>query len=274
MDHAHGAHGMGSMSGMGGSGVSSWDTLGALLLTGWAVAMWAAVVVLAFGNRRQVRPWMYKTAVAVIGLGVIGQVGHFQEHVAQVGYWVAHPYSPAWMTPWGTGLARGMGQVDPTKPTLGMEILHLVGNFIFLAGLVGIAQITRRAARTLKSRKWARMGVWMQTIHGLEHVVLTLSIALGATRAIGLSTWFGLIEPGPALVTYRVWWHFVANLIGTAILAIAVYHLWKERRAVKAAYGADVPAASETGEAVAPAASELDASEESPVREATLAGRS
>ncbi|KUN77918.1 hypothetical protein AQJ66_32400 [Streptomyces bungoensis] len=273
MDHAHGAHGMGSMSGMGGSGVSSWDTLGALLLTGWAVAMWAAVVVLAFGNRRQVRPWMYKTAVAVIGLGVIGQVGHFQEHVAQVGYWVAHPYSPAWMTPWGTGLARGMGQVDPTKPTLGMEILHLVGNFIFLAGLVGIAQITQRAARNLKSRKWARMGVWMQTIHGLEHVVLTLSVALGATRAIGLSTWFGLIEPGPALVTYRVWWHFVANLIGTAILAIAVYHLWKERRAVKAAYEAAVPAASETAEAVAPATSELDASEESPVRETTLAGR-
>ncbi|MEU6094786.1 DUF6008 family protein [Streptomyces sp. NPDC047079] len=264
---------MDGMSGMGG-GVSSWDTLGALLLTGWAVVMWGAVVVLAFGSRGRVRPWTYKTAVAVIGLGVIGQVGHFQEHVAQVGYWVAHPYSPAWMTPWGTGLARGMGQVDPAKPTLGMEILHLVGNFIFLAGLVGVAQITRRAARDLRSRKWARMGVWMQTVHGLEHVALTLSIAFGASRAIGLSTWFGLIEPGPALVTYRVWWHFVANLIGTVILVVAVYHLWKERRAVRAAYEGLVPDACETVEAVAGAAGALGVSEEGPVSGTTLAGRS
>ncbi|MFF3775735.1 DUF6008 family protein [Streptomyces sp. NPDC002232] len=220
---------------MGGA-VSSLDSVGAVLFIGWAVAMWAAVIVLAYANRGAVRPWLYKTAVAVIGLGVIGQIGHFQEHVTQAGYWVAHPYSPAWMTPWATSLARGMGQVDPTKPALGMEILHLTGNFIFLAGLVGIVQITRRATGQLKSRKWAKMGVWMQGIHGVEHIVLTLSVALGASRAIGLSTWFGLIEPGPALVTYRVWWHFVANLIGTAILAVSLYHLRKEKRAVKAGY--------------------------------------
>ncbi|MFF8867350.1 DUF6008 family protein [Streptomyces sp. NPDC015139] len=278
MDHAHGGHGMSGMGGMG-STVSSMDTLGAVLFIGWAVAMWAAVVVLALGNRGQVRPWLYKTAVGLIGLGVIGQIGHFQEHVAQVGYWVAHPYSPAWMTPWANGLSRGMGQVDSSKPMLGMEILHLTGNFIFLAGLVGIAQITRRAAGELKSRKWAKMGVWMQTIHGIEHVVLTLSVALGASRAIGLSTWFGLIEPGPALVTYRVWWHFVANLIGTAILAIAVYHLWKERRAVKAGYGAPVAEVSEAGvTAVVVDSADADqadaGSEESPVAEPTLAGRS
>ncbi|MGR6975185.1 DUF6008 family protein [Streptomyces cynarae] len=270
MDHAHGAHGAHDM----GGAVSSLDTVGAVFFIGWAVAMWLAVVVLALANRGPVRPGLYKIAVAVIGLGVIGQVGHFQEHVAQVGYWVAHPYSPAWMTPWATGLARGMGQVDPTKPSLGMEILHLTGNFIFLAGLVGIAQITRRAAGDLRSRKWARMGVWMQTIHGLEHVVLTLSVALGASRAIGLSTWFGLIEPGPALVTYRVWWHFVANLIGTAILAVALYHLWKERRAVTAGYKAPVPGESETAEATAAAAPALDAPEESAVCETALAGRS
>ncbi|ARP69002.1 hypothetical protein LK06_002450 [Streptomyces pluripotens] len=221
-----------------GNVVSSWDTLGAVFLIAWAAAMWLAVIVLALANRGPARPWLFKTAVAVIGLGVIGQIGHFQEHVAQTGYWVAHPYSPAWMTPWGNGLARGMGQVDPSKPTLGMEILHLTGNFIFLAGLVGVMQITRRAVGGLKSRKWAKMGVWMQGMHGLEHLVLTLSVALGASRAIGLSTWFGLIEPGPALVTYRVWWHFIANLVGSVIFAVSLYHLWKERHAVKAGYQA------------------------------------
>ncbi|MER7481324.1 DUF6008 family protein [Streptomyces sp. NPDC126510] len=220
---------------MGGA-VSLLDTWGAVVFIGWAVAMWAAVAVLAYAHRGPVRRWLYRTAVAVIGLGVVGQIGHFQEHVAQAGYWVANPYAPAWMTPWANSLARGMGQVDPARPALGMEILHLTGNFIFLAGLVGIVQITRRAAGDLRSRKWARMGVWMQGIHGVEHIVLTVSVALGAARAIGLSTWFGVIDPGPALVTYRVWWHFVANLVGTAILAVALCYLWKEKRAVRAGF--------------------------------------
>ncbi|MEU0743915.1 DUF6008 family protein [Streptomyces sp. NPDC006134] len=267
MDHGHEAHGM-------ESSVSSLDTIGAVFFIGWMAAMWLAVIVLAYANRGPVRPWLYRTAAAVIGLGVIGQIGHFQEHVAQAAYWVAHPYSPAWMTPWANSLARGMGQVDPDKPALGMEILHLTGNFIFLAGLVGIVQITRRATATLTSRKWAKMGVWMQTIHGLEHVVLTVSVALGAGRAIGLSTWFGVIEPGPALVTYRVWWHFIANLVGTAILAIALYHLWKERRVVKAGYEDPVSARSEGGESGPGAAVAPAASEEAAVRDPIPAGRS
>ncbi len=266
---AHGGHGAHGGHEMGGA-VSSLDTVGAVLFIGWAVAMWAAVVVLAYANRGAVRPWLYKTAVGLIGLGVVGQLGHFQEHVSQAGYWVANPYSPAWMTPWATSLARGMGQVDPTKPALGMEILHLTGNFIFLAGLVGIVLITKRATGHLKSRKWAKMGVWMQGIHGVEHIVLTLSVALGASRAIGLSTWFGAIEPGPALVTYRVWWHFVANLIGTGILVVSLYHLRKEKRAVKAGYeeaGSGKPAESET-------CSLFPVSEDGVVREPALVGRS
>ncbi|OKJ78274.1 DUF6008 family protein [Streptomyces sp. CB02460] len=254
---------MPGMTGMPGmeSTVSTADTLGAVFIIAWAVAMWVAVAVLAVGNRRSVRPWVYKFAVALIGIGVVGQVGHFQEHVAQAAYWIAHPYDPAWMTPWGNSFSRGLGQIDPSKPSLGMEILHLAGNFIFLAGLVGIVQITHRVTGELKSRKWARMGVWMQGIHGLEHIVLTASIALGASRAIGLSTWFGAIEPGPALATYRVWWHFVANAVGTVILGISVYHLWKEKRAVKASFAPE-----EEAPAVLPA-------EDGPARTLEPAGR-
>ncbi len=262
MDHGPGMHqSMPGMPGMG-SAVSSVDTAGAVLFIAWAVAMWLAVAVLAWANRGPVRPWLYKTAVGLIGLGVVGQIGHFQEHVAQAGYWIAHPYSPAWMTPWADSLARGMGQVDMTKPSLGMEILHLTGNFIFLAGLVGIVQITGRTARHLKSRKLATMGVWMQGFHGIEHIVLTVSVAMGASRAIGLSTWFGVIDPGPALTTYRVWWHFVFNLVGTAILGLSLYHLWREKREVKAGFEPE-----ERGDG--PVSAGSDASE----RENALAGR-
>ncbi|WP_034273278.1 DUF6008 family protein [Haloechinothrix halophila] len=210
-------------------------SVGAVGLVVWAVAMWAAVGVLAYANRGPVRPWVYSLSVGVIGLGIIGQLGHVQEHFAQVAYWLAHPNEKAWMTPLGTGLANGLGQVAPDKPSLGMEILHMTGNFIFLAGLVGVVLITRRALST-KARKWGKMGVLMQGIHGMEHLVLTLSVALGASQAIGLSTWFGLLDPGPGLWTYRIWWHFIANVVGSVIFAVAVYHLWRERREVRLGY--------------------------------------
>jgi hypothetical protein len=219
---------------MGGS-ATFLDTAGAVVLVLWTAVMWLAVGVLAVANRRPVAPWVLPLSAGVIGLGILGQLGHVQEHVAQAAYWVWHPDAQPWMTPWGTGLAAGFGQVDMSKPSLGMEILHFTGNLIFLAGLVGVMLITRRAVRT-KARWWGRMGVWMQGIHGLEHLALMLSVWLGAPRAIGLSTWFGLLEPGPGLWTYRVWWHFIANVIGSMIFAMAVYHLWRERTVVAATY--------------------------------------
>ncbi|HEX3649973.1 MAG TPA: DUF6008 family protein [Pseudonocardiaceae bacterium] len=211
------------------------DTSGALLLFLWAVGMWAAVGALFLANRGR-RAWVYGSAITVITLGVLGQIGHLQEHVAQVAVWVFHPEAAAgYMTPWGGALAMGFQMVDPARKTLGMEILHFVGNMIFLAGMCAIMVITSRA-RAAKARRWAKMGVWMQGIHGLEHLSLMLSIWFGAKQAIGLSTWFGLLDPGPGAVTYRVWWHFIANVIGSVIFAIALYHLWQERRTVKAGY--------------------------------------
>lgn len=68
-----------------------------------------------------------------------------------------------------------------------MEILHLIGYPTFLAGLAGVVVITRQAMHT-KARRWGRMGVWTQGIHGLERLSLTVSVALGSTQAIGLST--------------------------------------------------------------------------------------
>jgi hypothetical protein len=211
------------------------DTLGAVLLLLWAVSMWVAVAGLAYANRGPGRPWVYRASVGVILVGVIGQIGHLQEHVAQAAYWLGHPNSPAWMTPWGSGMAKGFGRVDHSKPTLGMEILHLTGNFIFLSGLVAVMVVTRRSPRT-QARRWGKMGVWMQGIHGLEHLSLTLSVWFGADQAIGLSTWFGQLQPGAGLTTYRIWWHFIANVMGSFIFGMALYHLWKERPLIEAAY--------------------------------------
>ncbi len=252
----HFSSGMPDMPGMPGMGPAShsvpgWDTTGAILLLAWAVAMWSAVFVLWTANRRAVRPGVYKASLALILVGVVGQIGHLQEHVAQVGYWLGHPNGAAWMTPWGTGLAKGYSQVDFSKPTLGMEILHLIGNFIFLSGLAGVMVITRRARHT-RARWWGRMGVWMQGIHGLEHLTLTLSVWFGASKAIGLSTWFGLIQSGTGLTTYRVWWHFIANVIGSCIFAMALFNLWRERGEVEASFhpGADPDG---SGDAIIPA---------------------
>ena len=223
-----------------GNHASSGDTIGAIALLGLALVMWGAIAGLAVANRRRVRPWTYQATAGLIVVGLVGQVGHVQEHVAQVGYWVGHPDAPGWMTPWGSSLARGFGRVDTTKPSLGMEILHLTGNLVFLAGLVAAMLITRRA-RATRARRWARMGTWMQGLHGLEHLSLTLSVALGAPRAVGVSTWFGVMHPGPGLWTYRIWWHFIANVVGTVIFATAAWHLWKERRLIAASFPEPTP---------------------------------
>jgi hypothetical protein len=83
------------------------------------------------------------------------------------------------------------------------------------------------------------MGVWMQGIHGLEHLSLTLSVWLGAKKAIGLSTWFGQLTPGPGATTYRVWWHFIANVMGSYIFAMAVWHLRRERGEICESFGVE-----------------------------------
>ncbi|WP_123812993.1 DUF6008 family protein [Myceligenerans xiligouense] len=221
---------------------SALEVLGAVGMLGWTLVMWAAIVVLAVSHRRRVETWMLRTATGIVLLGVIGQIGHMLEHVAQAGYWIMNPYAPAWMTPWGTGLANGFGVVDPTKPSLGMEILHFVGNMLFLAGIVGVMQLTRRVTYRSTARKCATMGVWMQGIHGVEHLVLMLSVWLGAPTAIGLSTWFGLIDPGVALSTHRIWWHFLANVLGSAIFGLALYHLWREHPRIAASFDTPTPA--------------------------------
>lgn len=156
-------------------------------------------------------------AAAVIGIAF--QVGHFTEHAAQAGYWVAHRAQAPWMTPWAHALADSFGALAPGTPGFGMEALHLVGNAIFLAGAVAalatLARVGPSRATTL-----ARRAVLVQAIHVAEHVALTTSVVAGR-RPIGLSTLFGTVDPGPTLWTYRVWWHFTINAVATTFVLLA-----------------------------------------------------
>lgn len=218
-----------------GSSVPGWDTAGAILLALWTAGMCIAAIGLALSNRGPGRLWVYRASVTFIVVGTIGQIGHLQEHIAQAGYWIGHPEEKtSWMTPWGMGLARGLGQVESSQATVGSEVLHLTGNVIFLTAVAGVMIITRRTPHA-RSRWWGKIGMWAQTLHVMEHLSLTLSVAAGA-KAIGFSTWFGQLAPGPGLVTYRLWWHFVYVITGSYIFAAALYHLWRERHDVRATY--------------------------------------
>jgi hypothetical protein len=216
---------------------SLWNVAGAIGLLALAVGMWLLVVRATAWDRQDRTRAAGRAGWTIVLVGLAVQLAHLSEHIAQIGYWLGHPNSPGWMTPWGSGVATGLGQIDTSKPTLGMEVMHFVGNMAFLAGLVGALLLTRSRASHSEARRWAKVGVWLQSAHGVEHLALMLSVWLGAPRAIGVSTWFGLMDPGPGLWTYRVWWHFFANIIGSAVFAITVWHLRRECRDLKPTNG-------------------------------------
>ena len=170
------------------------------------VLLGLVVTALAAGLTR--RRWPLALVAAAIGGGVF-QLGHFAEHVAQAGYWLAHRSDAPWMTPWASSLASSFGRLATGTPGFGMEALHLTGNMIFFGGATAIAVVISRGGRP-DARRPARLGVAVQGLHVLEHVALTATVLAGGP-ARGLSTLFGTLDPGPGLWTYRVWWHLTIN---------------------------------------------------------------
>jgi hypothetical protein len=160
------------------------------------------------------------TAIAVIaGMGLAFQVGHFAEHAIQFGVWVLGDYSQLcgrdtpWMSPWVTELVRRLGAAlfpdagAPRQMMMGMEILHLIGNCIFLVSLGCLYYC--------KKSKWIRWAVYIEGFHFYEHLMLTAT-AYFVGKPIGLSTLFGgsSVIGGPEFaVGYRVTWHFAMNLL-------------------------------------------------------------
>lgn len=170
-------------------------------------------------------------AIAV-GLGLAFQIGHFLEHSLQFAVWVLG--SDQWVrsefcgrdTPFMSWPAAEMvrligaflfpGANVARQTMMGMEILHLIGNGIFLATIVGVFYFI--------PSKWVRCAFYIEGAHLCEHISLTLSAYYVGTP-IGLSTLFGqavILLGKDAAIGWRVTFHFVMNLLPMPFVMFAI----------------------------------------------------
>ena len=135
---------------------------------------------------------------ACVGLGLVFQVGHFIEHAIQVAVWITGQYEwvasafcgrdTPYMSPPVTAIVRFAGawlfpEADPARQMmLGMELLHLTGNGVFLATIAGVNYFI--------PSKWVRYAFYLEGAHLCEHLALYLT-AYYIGKPIGLSTLFG-----------------------------------------------------------------------------------
>ena len=110
---------------------------------------------------------MWRTGVVMAAVGLLGfQAFHVLEHGIQIGYWFGHPQAAPFLTPWAVVgrdvLAAPLGR----GPARGAELLHLVGNLLFLGGLLLLAAVWRYGGRSAGLRteygvrrlRWATWG--------------------------------------------------------------------------------------------------------------------
>ncbi len=171
-----------------------------------------------------------------VGLGLAFQVGHFVEHGVQFAVWLTG--KSQWVvetfcgrdTPfmsWPvTEMVRRMGAFLFTaadvarQMMMGVEILHLIGNSIFLASIAG--------ALYFVPARWIRYALYIEGAHLCEHIALTFS-AYYLGKPIGLSTLFGqaaALWGQEAAVGWRVSWHFVMNLLPLPFVMTALMQAW------------------------------------------------
>lgn len=161
--------------------------------------------------------------LVICGAAFAFQVLHMAEHVVQLVKWSERPTIPAPMS----GLAMSASAWLAVTVTNGyrgtsMEVLHLIGNLVFLtgavAGLVGLSAPRRSPA----ARRTLRLLVLVQGLHVAEHLVLVTTL-MRTGVADGVTTAFGLLTPGtPSAIAARVLLHFVLNVAVTVIATIAV----------------------------------------------------
>lgn len=162
---------------------------------------------------------LFTLLVSVAAFGLLFQIGHFAEHAFQFTVWVLGDLSAIcgrdtpWMSPWATELVSQLGTLlfpgaDSTRRMmLGMEVLHLIGNSIFLTGLAALYYCLRS--------KWVRWALFIEGFHLYEHIMLTAT-ACFIGKPIGMSTLFGavnLLGGQEFAVGFRVTWHFAMNLL-------------------------------------------------------------
>jgi hypothetical protein len=175
----------------------------------------------------------------VAALGLLFQVGHFFEHAFQWVVWLLGDMSEIcgrdtpWVSGWvrdfidKVGLTVAPAADAPRRWMLGLEVLHLIGNGIFLATLGLLYHLTRN--------KWVRWGLYIETFHLYEHIMLT-STAFFVGKPIGLSTLFGAVGLGSKefAVGVRVTWHFVMNLLPMPFAMLGLMEYWDEHKPSRA----------------------------------------
>ncbi len=174
----------------------------------------------------KIRPWFWPLAI-LVGLILLFQAVHFAEHTVQLGAWFGGFQNMPYMTPWATELTWSLGEwMLPGEEDyhrifdVGAELLHLIGNGIFMLGTLGLHFLVRNTYS-----RWANV---FQGIHLFEHVMLFCT-QYYVHQSIGMSTLFGYFQPygtdifdRVAMSTFRVWWHFIANLIPSVLVVLSI----------------------------------------------------
>ncbi|MBM3139555.1 MAG: hypothetical protein FJZ92_04905 [Chloroflexi bacterium] len=172
------------------------------------------------------RPLPPGAVALLLGLAVAGllfQVVHFAEHLLQVAYLLGHAGEQAWMTPWGAWTRDRLAEALSSSRMVGMEVLHLLGNAAFLAGLVALDAHGRVAGTRGRVGRWLTAALAVQGLHVVEHVALTASV-IATGHAAGATTLLGALHGEPGFATwFRVWAHFLLNLVGSAAVVVALW---------------------------------------------------
>lgn len=151
--------------------------------------------------------------------GLAFQGFHALEHLLQLAHWLVWPGEGAWLTPWAATGRDAIGAVVGT-PALATEVLHLVGNVVFLGGAVAAGAAVRHHRRV--GPRLAQ-GLALQAVHVVEHLALTATL-LVAGRAVGVTNLLGLVPAGARATGVRVVLHAVVNTVATALVVVGLVH--------------------------------------------------
>jgi hypothetical protein len=190
--------------------------------------------------RHSTGPNLRMVLIVASGLGLLFQVGHFFEHAFQFVVWCLGDLSQIcgrdtpWVSDWVANFIQNVGRtVAPAGDKarqfmLGLEVLHLGGNSIFLATLACLYYVTDK-------NKWVRWGFYIEAFHLYEHIMLT-STAFFVGKPIGLSTLFGGAGLGTRefAVGVRVSWHFAMNLLPMPFAMMGITDYWEQQKGGKA----------------------------------------
>lgn len=188
----------------------------------------AAAAAVGAGALRPGRPSARPLWLLAVG-GLVFEVVHLFEHVLQAGYWALNPDQPPWATPWALAGRDALASAVGSQPPGGNELLHLLGNALFLAAVAACLVLARRRGADRRALRHLQVAFVLQGVHVLEHVVLTATLFGGGT-ALGVTTLFGAWAPDdPRLWALRVLAHFALNVVATvpALIGATRAGLWR-----------------------------------------------